>query len=104
MADCRELEEIVKRVVINTVEGERLLTRDDASNLIATTIASTLLQMGIKTDELVEVQRDNAFIRDLRISRDKLKELSWSTVLKTLILGGLALLALGLSTKLHLGQ
>ena len=97
-------EETVRRIVSRVLAEGDYMKRQDASLLISSTIKSTLNELGIDQLDFQGVQKDNAFVRDLRLGVDRIKEVSGKVILKTVIYAIIALIVAGIGVKMNVGH
>lgn len=95
-------EDKLKEIMESALHAQGSISYKDAEALIAATVATTLLQIGVDPHNLIETQRDAAFLRKWRTSYERAEQYSWKTIVSIVLTGIMALLVLGLKDWLHL--
>jgi hypothetical protein len=69
--------------------------RDELQTLIAESVKQTLIQLGISSDDPIEMQRDMQHLREWRKSMESVRSKSFLTLMTILLSGVTAMLWLG---------
>lgn len=79
----------------------KLLTQEQAQELIRATVRETFLMLGVKVDDPIEVQKDFQHLRDWRCTTDSIKSKGMLTLVGIATSGLVAALWLGLKELLR---
>lgn len=78
-------------------DGDRVtLTRKELQGLISESVHETLQGLGIEPDSVHDMQRDFIFLRELRMTHDKVKSRGLIALVTIMIGGFVTLLVMGL--------
>lgn len=91
-------EDRLKVLLDEALRAQGVISRNDAEKLIENTVTKTLLGIGISSspESLIEAQKDTAFVRRWRLNYEKIEQVSWKTMIITILTGALALTMVGL--------
>lgn len=76
--------------------AEASLTRDQTRDLIAESVRQTLIQLGVESENPLEMQRDFQHLRNWRKSGEEIKRKSLMVVIGTFLTGLIGLIWLGI--------
>lgn len=94
------------RTIVKDVVEQHLWTKDQLQHMIKQSVSEGMVRLGIISDtdgEVVETQKDMAFVRKMRKGTDSGWTKAFGVLITTLLTGALALLWLGLNAVLHRG-
>lgn len=77
------------------------IDREELREIVRETVRETMRELGVDTEDMLEVQRDMSFLRDLRKARDSATAKAVVVAVGVLITAALGALALGIKSWLH---